>query len=100
MLLSDFAILDLALTPTSFPRATRGRMKNEEGGLNDLNDWNVWNGSAEDIDYGGDPKFLLKKESASFFSPRTLLYTVALSLPVSTSLRCILYSGRCRVFAF
>gem|GEM_PF-3240594 len=23
------------------------------GGLNDLNDWNVWNGNAEDIDRGG-----------------------------------------------
>ena len=43
--------------PTSFlPRATR---EDEGGGLHDLNDWNVWNESAEDIDRGEILKFLL-----------------------------------------
>jgi hypothetical protein len=42
LMLTDFVIFRLAWILTYFlPRATRGRI--EEGDLNNLNDWNVWN---------------------------------------------------------
>jgi hypothetical protein len=44
--------------PHLFP-PPRDAGEDEGGGLNDLNDWNVWNESAEDIDRGEIPKFLL-----------------------------------------
>lgn len=40
--------------PHLFP-PPRGAGEDQGGGLNDLNDWNVWNGSADDIDRGGIP---------------------------------------------
>jgi len=49
----------------SLPRTRSG---DAEGGLNDLNpstslkagNWNVWNDSADDIDYGGAPNFFAR----------------------------------------
>jgi hypothetical protein len=49
--------------------------EDEEGGLND---WNVWNGSAEDVDYGGDPQILVEERVRVLSHPMTSLAAVVL----------------------
>ena len=55
--------LPSALLRACFP-PPRDAWEDEGGGLRDLNDWNVWNESAEDIDRGEIPKFCSTKPLA------------------------------------
>jgi hypothetical protein len=76
----SFQVVSVAVRPYLFP-PPRDAGEDQGRGLNDLNDWNVWNGNADDIGLtAGTPVFVKTKPlPPSILGWQLILIVVALT---------------------